>query len=82
MEIVPRVRSLDDHDEKIAAVVKITIAHRRLEEMTVLLNPVVQIDGRLHRGCSRGFGLGLISGLCSDNAAYLRQRKASNIRFT
>jgi hypothetical protein len=49
--------------------------------MTVLLNPVLQIDRRLHRGRRSGFGLGLSSSLCSDNAAYLRQRKPSNIRL-
>ena len=31
MKIVPRVRTLDDHDEKVAPIMKVTVAHRRLE---------------------------------------------------
>ena len=56
MKIVPRVRAHDDHDEKVASIVEITIAHRRLEEMTVLFDPVVQIDRRLDGSGEAGFG--------------------------
>ena len=49
VEIVTRIRTFDDHDKKIAAIVKIPIAHRRLEKMAVLFNPILQIDWRLHR---------------------------------
>src|SRR6266567_6038856 len=49
MKIVPRIRTLDDHDEKVAPVVKITVAHRRLELFPVLFDPVLQVDRRLHR---------------------------------
>jgi hypothetical protein len=55
MKIVPRVRTFDHHDKKIATVVKIAVAHRRLEEMTVLFDPVLQIYRRSHR--RRGISL-------------------------
>jgi hypothetical protein len=41
MKIVPRVRSLDHHHEKIAPVIKITIAHRRFELFPVFFDPTV-----------------------------------------
>ena len=50
MKIVPRVRALDDHDEKVAPIIKITVAHRRLKEVAILFDPIVQIDRRLHGG--------------------------------
>jgi len=49
MKIVPRVWPLDDHHEKIPAIVEITIAHRRLKFVGVLFDPVFQINWRLHR---------------------------------
>src|SRR5712692_9510147 len=49
MKIVPRIRTLDDHDEKVAPVIKITVAHRRLELFPVLFDPVLQVNRRLHR---------------------------------
>ncbi len=78
MKIVPRVRALDHHDEKVATIIKITVAHRRLEQVGVLFDPVVQINRRLHRGRGAGrrrFWFGISNG--SDNAAYLRRRAAS-----
>ena len=78
MKIVPRVRALDHHHKKIAAIIKITVAHRRLEQVAVLFDPVVQINRRLHRGRGAGrrrFWFGISNG--SDNAAYLRRRAAS-----
>ena len=48
MKIVPRVWPLDDHHEKIPAIVEITIAHRRLKFVGVLLDPFFQINRRLH----------------------------------
>jgi len=50
MKIVPRVRAFDDHHEKVAAVIEITVAHRRLELFSILFDPVVQINRRLHGG--------------------------------
>src|SRR6202011_6293138 len=35
MEIVPRVRAFDDHYEKVASVIEITVAHRRLELFSI-----------------------------------------------
>ena len=48
VKIVPRVRALDHHDEEIAPVVEIAVAHRRLEFVAVFFDPVLQIDRRLH----------------------------------
>ena len=50
VKIVPRVRAFDDHHEKVAAVIEITVAHRRLELFSILFDPVVQINRRLHGG--------------------------------
>ena len=50
MKIVPRIRPLDNHNEKIAPVVQVTIAHRRLEFFPVLLDPVFEINRRSHSG--------------------------------
>jgi hypothetical protein len=50
MKIVARVWTSDDHDEEIASVIKIAIAHRRLEEVPIFFNPTVQINRRSNRG--------------------------------
>ena len=50
MKIIPRIRAFDDHHEKVAPVIEILIAYRRLELFPVLLDPVLQINRRLHRG--------------------------------
>lgn len=50
VEIVSRVRSLDHHDKEIPSVVEVTVANRGLEFITVLLDPVFQINRRLNRG--------------------------------
>jgi hypothetical protein len=50
MKIIPRIRPFDNHDEKIAPVVQVTIAHRRLEFFPVLLDPVFEINRRSHSG--------------------------------
>src|SRR5207247_6725553 len=52
MKIVPRVRPFDDHHEEIASVIKITVAHRRLELFAVLFDPIFQINRRLNGGHS------------------------------
>ena len=48
MKIVPRVRPLNDHHKKIASVVQIPIAHRRLKFVGVLVDPFFQVNRRLH----------------------------------
>ena len=48
MKIVPRIRPGDDHHEKIAPVIDIPIAHRRFEQMPVLVDPIHQIKRLLH----------------------------------
>ena len=58
VKIVPRVGAHDDHDEEIAPVVEVTVAHRRLEEGPVLFNPGVQIDRRLDGGRDGGSEVG------------------------
>src|SRR6266404_2843581 len=48
MKIVPRIRPLDDHHKKIPPIVKVSVAYRRFELVGVLLDPVFQINWRLH----------------------------------
>src|SRR5437773_6116335 len=55
MKIVSRVRTLDDHHEKIAPVIEITVAYRWLEKMAVLCDPVFEINRLLHCGCGAAF---------------------------
>ena len=50
VKIVPRVRAFDDHDEKVAAVIKVTIADRRLKQVAVCFDPGVDVNGRQHFG--------------------------------
>ena len=50
VKIVSGVRALDHHHEKVAPVVEITIAHRRLEFIAVLFDPIFQINRRQNRG--------------------------------
>src|SRR5712672_299685 len=57
MKIVSSVRPHDDHDKKIAPIVDVAVAHGRLEEMAVLLDPLVEVERRLH-GRSQRAGLG------------------------
>jgi hypothetical protein len=40
MKIVPRVGAFDDHHEKVAPVIKVTITYRRFELFAVLFDPV------------------------------------------
>src|SRR6059058_967725 len=41
MKIVARVWTGDHHDKKITTVIKVLIAHRRLEEVPIFFNPTV-----------------------------------------
>jgi hypothetical protein len=50
VKIISRIWPFDDHHEKITAIVQITVAHRRFELVGVLINPVFQINWRLHSG--------------------------------
>ena len=52
MKIVPRVRTLDHHHEKIAAIIEVAVAHRRFEFVAVLFNPAHQVDWRLDGACA------------------------------
>jgi hypothetical protein len=80
MKIVSRVGALDDHHEKIASIIKITVANRRLELVSVFFDPIVQINGWLHgwRAAARRrrwrFGLGEFR----HEAGYLLWHAASN----
>ena len=51
VKVVPGVWAFDHHDEKIPAIVKVTVADRRLEEVAVFLDPAFEIDGRLDGRC-------------------------------
>ena len=48
VEIVPRVRTFDDHDKKVAAVVEVAIADGRLEQIAIRFDPVVDVYRRQH----------------------------------
>src|SRR3984893_18993865 len=48
VEIVARVGAFDNHDEEIAAIIQILVAHRWLEVLAVFFNPALLIDLRLH----------------------------------
>jgi hypothetical protein len=49
VKIVAGVRAGDHHDEEAIAAVKIAVADRRLEEVSVFLDPVFEIDRRRYR---------------------------------
>jgi hypothetical protein len=70
MKIVSRVWAFDDHHKKIAAVVEITVAHWRLEQVAIFFDPLGQVNGRLYR--RRGAALRrlwLVISSCSDEAS-------------
>src|SRR5207253_11178479 len=48
MKVVPGIRTLDHHHKKIATIIEVTIAHRWLEFFAILLDPVLEIERRLH----------------------------------
>lgn len=50
MKVVSGVWTLDDHDEKVAAIVEVAVTYRGLEEMAVLLDPAFEVDGWLNGG--------------------------------
>ena len=50
VEIVPRVRTFDDHDKKVAAIVKITVADWRLKQIAICFDPVINVYRRQHFG--------------------------------
>ena len=50
VKIVPRVGPFDDHDEEIAAIIKVTIADRRLKQVAVRFDPGVDVDRWQHFG--------------------------------
>ena len=50
MKIVSRVGAFDHHHEKITAVVKIPVAHRRFKFVGVLFDPLLYINWLFHFG--------------------------------
>jgi hypothetical protein len=54
MKIVSGVGAGDHHDEKVAAVIEITVTHRGLEKVAILFNPFIQINRSLHAGHGAG----------------------------
>jgi hypothetical protein len=50
MKIVPRVGAFDDHHKKISAIIKIPVAYWRFEFISVLFDPFLYINWRLHSG--------------------------------
>jgi hypothetical protein len=67
VKIISSIRALDDHDEKVAPIVQIAIAHRRFEKIAVLLDPAEEIDRCLNGGLRRR--VVLLQGFCrsADN---------------
>src|SRR6266513_806338 len=51
VKIVPSVRTLNHHHKKIAPIIQVTITHWRLKLFPILLDPLLEINRRLHRGC-------------------------------
>jgi hypothetical protein len=52
VKIVPRVGAFDDHHKKISAIVKIPVAYWRLKFLSILFNPLLYVNRRLHSGHS------------------------------
>jgi hypothetical protein len=50
VKIIPRVGPFNDHHKKIAAVVKIPVAYGRLKFVSILFNPLLYVNRRLHSG--------------------------------
>src|SRR5438105_1355489 len=50
MKVVPGVRTLNHHHKKVASIIEVTIAHRRLKCFAILLDPLLEIDRGLNRG--------------------------------
>jgi hypothetical protein len=50
MKIIPRVGALYDHHKKITAVIKIPVAYWRFEFVSILFNPLLYVNRRLHSG--------------------------------
>ena len=79
MKVVPRIGTGDNHDKKIAPVIKVTIAHRGLEEMAIFFNPILQVDRWLHGDRCAGRERCFCGGAdISDEAGYLLPVAASN----
>jgi len=51
MKIVPRIRTFNHHHEEIAAIIQVAVAHRRLEFVAILLNPIHQVNCGLDHAC-------------------------------
>ena len=70
MKIVPGVGAFDDHHEKVAPVIEILVAHGRLEQVSVLFDPIIQINWWLHGRRTAALGrLWLVISGCSDEAS-------------
>ena len=50
MKIVPRVGDFDDHHKKISTIVKVPVAYGRLKFVSILFNPLLYVNRRLHSG--------------------------------
>ena len=46
MIVIPLVRSANDHDRKISAVIETKVINRRLEAFRVVRKPFREVDGR------------------------------------
>ena len=85
MKIVPRVWPLDDHHEKIPAIVEITIAHRRLKFVGVLLAVALSSWQRAYlampKASNRGVGSHLrVVGRCDATRRRARETTITPVR--
>src|SRR5204862_3021199 len=80
VEIVPSVRPFNDHHEKVAAVVEVTVADRRLKQVAVRFDPGVDIDRRQYFGCrAASDGLWRRKSGRFDDRPYFLTRAASTV---
>jgi hypothetical protein len=50
VKIIPRVGAFYDHHKKISAIVKVPVTYGRLKFVSILFNPLLYVNRRLHSG--------------------------------
>jgi len=50
VKIIPRVGAFYDHHKKISTIVKVPVAYGRLKFVSILFNPLLYVNRRLHSG--------------------------------
>jgi hypothetical protein len=52
VKVIPRIGAFYDHHKKISAIVKVPVAYGRLKFVSILFNPLLYVNRRLHSGHS------------------------------